>query len=398
MNPDEVPDAESIYLVPTYRRPPVVFTHGEGAYLYDSNGKTYLDFAAGIAVTALGHSFPAWVETVADQASRLTHISNLFHSIPHTDLAKRLVENSFADRVFFSNSGSEANETALKFARKWARFKHGKGKTEVVAFEGGFHGRTMGALSLTYKNRYREPFEPLVPGVSFVPFNDLEAAKREITDRTCAVFVESVQGEGGVCVADLGFLQGLRQICDEQGALLVCDEIQCGLGRTGWLWAHEAYQINPDIMTLAKPLAGGLPIGATLVTSEVSQAVELGDHGSTFGAGLITCRAAQIVFDHINQPDLLDSVTRMGEVLMKGLRDLPSNRIIEVRGAGLIVGVEFDVPVQPLIEHCLEQGLIVISAGEKVMRLCPPLIVTIDEIHIALEILTNGLRALDWTI
>ena len=398
MNSDQVPEAESRYLIPTYRRPPVVFTRGEGAYLYDSDGVRYLDFAAGIAVNALGHSDPAWVEAVADQASRLTHVSNLFHTSPHIDLAKRLVENSFADRVFFANSGSEANEAALKFARKWARTKHGEGKTDVVAFKGGFHGRTMGALSLTHKSRYREPFEPLVPGVTFVPFNDLEAAVQAITDRTCAVFVEPVQGEGGVRVADALFLQGLRQICDEHDALLVFDEIQCGLGRTGWLWAHEAYEITPDIMTLAKPLAGGLPIGVTLVTEEVSRAVEVGDHGSTFGAGLIPCRAAQTVFDHINQPDLLKSVARNGEALMKGLRALPSKNIIEVRGRGLIIGVEFDLPVQPLIEGALEQGLIVISAGENVLRLCPPLTITIDQINIALEILANGLRALDWMV
>jgi len=398
MNPDQVPEAESRHLIPTYRRPPVVFTRGEGAYLYDSNGVRYLDFAAGIAVNALGHSDPAWVEAVADQASRLTHVSNLFHTSPHIDLAKRLVENSFADRVFFANSGSEANEAALKFARKWARSKHGEGKTDVLAFEGGFHGRTMGALSLTHKNRYREPFEPLVPGVTFVPFNDLEAAKQGITDRTCAVFVEPVQGEGGVRVADALFLQGLRQICDEHDALLVFDEIQCGLGRTGWLWAHEAYEITPDIMTLAKPLAGGLPIGVTLVTEDVSRAIEVGDHGSTFGAGLIPCRAAQTVFDHINQPDLLKSVAGNGEALMKGLRALSSNKLIEVRGMGLIIGVEFDVSVQPLIEHSLEQGLIVISAGENVLRLCPPLIITIDQINIALDILAKGLRALDWKV
>ena len=395
MNPNEIPDAESRYLIPTYRRPPVVFTHGEGTYLYDSNGKRYLDFAAGIAVNALGHSHPAWVATVIDQVQRLTHVSNLFHTTPHVELAQRLVDSSFADRVFFANSGSEANEAALKFARKWARVKHGEGKTEVIAFEGGFHGRTMGALSLTHKAKYRESFEPLVPGVTFIPFNDLESAKQEISDQICAVFVEPVQGEGGVRPADPLFLQGLREICDEHEALLICDEVQCGLGRTGWLWAHEAYGIVPDIMTLAKPLAGGLPIGVTLVTEEVSRVIEVGDHGSTFGAGPSVCCAAIAVFDHIHQPDVLEGVVTKGEALMEGLRALPSEKIVEVRGAGLIAGVEFEVPVIPLIEEAFERGLIVINAGENVLRLCPPLIITLDEIDDGLEILADSLEALD---
>jgi predicted acetylornithine/succinylornithine family transaminase len=397
MNPNEIVEAEARYLVPTYRRPPIVLTRGEGAFLYDSDGKHYLDFAAGIAVTALGHNHPAWVKTVTNQAHRLTHVSNLFHTAAQVELAQQLVENSFADRVFFSNSGSEANEAALKFSRKWARVNHGEGKTEVIAFEGGFHGRTLGALSLTHKAKYREPFEPLVPGVTFVPFNDLEAAKRVISDRTCAVFVEPVQGEGGVRPADSGFLQGLRDICDAYGALLVCDEIQCGLGRTGRLWAHEAYGFVPDIMTLAKPLAGGLPIGATLVTEEVSRVVEVGDHGSTFGAGPLVCQAAQVVFNHINQPDLLEGVVYKGEALREGLRALPSEKIIEVRGVGLMVGVEFEVSVKPLVEAAREHGLMVINAGENVLRLCPPLIITLDEINDALEILNSSLGALNET-
>ena len=389
MNPNEIIEAEARYLAPTYSRPPVVFSGGEGVYLYDSDGKRYMDFGAGIAVNALGYNYPAWVETVASQAQQLTHVSNLYHTSPHVELAQRLVENSFADRVFFANSGSEANEAALKFARKWARVKHGESKTEVIAFERGFHGRTLGALSLTFKAKYREPFEPLVPGVSFVPFNNLEAVKGEISDRTCAVVVEPVQGEGGVHPADPLFLKGLRDLCDAYGTLLVCDEIQCGLGRTGWLWAHEAYGIVPDIMTLAKPLAGGLPIGVALLTEEVSQVIEVGDHGSTFGGGPLVCRAAQTVFDHINQPDLLEGVATKGEALMEGLRALSSDKIIEVRGAGLIVGVEFEVSVRPLIEDALERGLVVINAGENVLRLCPPLIITLDEIDDALEILNN---------
>lgn len=395
MNPSQILQAEARYLVPTYDRPPVVFTHGEGAVLYDSSGRRYLDFCAGIAVTALGHGHPRWVEALLDQAPKLTHVSNLFHTIPHVELAQRLVKNSFADRVFFANSGAEANEAALKFARKWAREKQGEGKTEIIAFEGGFHGRTMGALSLTHRDKYRLPFQPLVPEVSFVPFNDLEATKRAITDRTCAVFVEPVQGEAGVYAAAPAFMQGLRDLCDEHQALLVCDEVQCGLGRTGRLWAHEAYGITPDIMTLAKPLAGGLPIGVTLVTEEVSGVIEVGDHGSTFGAGPLVCRAALAVFDEICQEGFLQEVASKGATLAEDLRALSPDHIVDVRAAGLLIGVQLKTSVKPLIASALERGLLVISAGEDVMRVCPPLTITLDEIAAGLGILAECMAEME---
>lgn len=394
MNHDQIFDAEGRYLVQTYLRAPVVFTHGEGVYIYDDSGKRYLDFASGIAVTALGHSHPVWLEAVVSQAERLTHVSNLFHTTPHVELARSLVDYSFADRVFFSNSGSEANEAAFKFARRWAENRHGEGKTELVAFEGGFHGRTLGALSLTHKEKYRQPFKPLVPGVSFAPFNDLEETRRVISDRTCAVFVEPVQGEGGVHPADLYFLKGLRELCNEHEALLVFDEIQCGLGRTGRLWAHQAYGVIPDMMTLAKPLAGGLPIGVTLLTESVAAAVGVGDHGSTFGAGPLVCSAAQAVFNQINRDDFLAEVTDKGETLKQRLRKLPSGSLVDVRGEGLMIGVEFKQPVKPLIQAALERGLVVISAGENVLRLCPPLIVSYDEIEAGLDILARCITAL----
>lgn len=397
MNADEVIAWESAHLVSTYTRPSVVFRRGQGARLFDANGKSYLDFAAGIAVTALGHSDPEWARAVADQAARLTHVSNLFHTAPHVELALRLVEASFADRVFFSNSGAEANEAALKFARKWARQTYGETKTGLVAFEGGFHGRTLGALSLTAKARYREPFEPLVPGVTFAPFNDLATARAAIDERVCAVFVEPVQGEGGVRPAARDFLRGLRQRCDEVGALLVCDEVQCGLGRTGHLWAHEAYGLEPDIMTLAKPLAGGLPIGATLITETVARAMEVGDHGSTFAAGPLVCRAAQVVFDRISRPAFLEAVRAKGEFLLENLGALSSPRIVEVRGAGLLVGVEFDRPVKPLIQAALERGLLLINAGENVLRVCPPLVITLSELEEGLALLAEALSSVNGT-
>ncbi len=395
MDTQEIIQAEARYLVPTYSRPQIVLTRGEGSYLFDREGKRYLDFAAGIAVTALGHAHPAWLEAVREQSQVLTHVSNLFHSEPQVELARRLVESSFADRVFFSNTGSEANEAAFKFSRKWARGNYGEDKTEVIAFEGAFHGRTMGALSLTYKPEYRLPFAPLVSGVTFLPFNDLAAAERAISERVCAVFVEPIQGESGVHVADSEFLAGLRRLCDRYHALLVFDEVQCGLGRTGRLWAHEWSGVSPDIMTLAKPLAGGLPIGATLVTGPVAEAIEVGDHGSTFAAGPLICSVACAVFDEINQPDLLQRVAQNGENLRAELLAIGEDRILALRGRGLLLGVQWEGPVKPLIEAARQRGLIVITAGEEVLRICPPLTITPEEIEAGLEKLAESWNALE---
>ena len=380
-------------MTPVYPAPSVVFSHGQGTYLFDGEGRRYLDFSAGIAVNALGHADPGWVEVVRSQAGRLTHVSNLFGTEAQVRLAQDLTAHSFADRVFFSNSGSEANEAALKFARRWAGAQSREGKTKLVAFEGGFHGRTLGALSLTAKSKYRKPFEPLVPGVVFAPFNDPDAAEGIIDDGTCAVFVEPVQGEGGVNTATPEFLRSLRQLCDRHQALLVFDEVQCGLGRTGELWAHLASGVRPDIMTLAKPLAGGLPIGATLTTDEVAAALHIGDHGSTFGGGPLVSEAARYVFGRLSQPELLESVRQQGGRLYARLRELKSQHIVEVRGRGLMLGVEFDHPVADLIRRALQSGLIVINAGEHVLRICPPLIVRDDEIDEGMAILADALSS-----
>ncbi len=389
MNPSEIPHAEAQLIVPTYSRPDMVFAHGEGVYLFDSEGKRYLDMVSGIAVVALGHSDPEWAQAVADQAGKLTHVSNLYHTTPHIELAKRLVDSSFADRVYYCNSGAEANEAALKFARKWSGKNHGTKKRQIIAFEHSFHGRTYGALSLTHKAKYREPFAPLLPEITFLPFNDIEAAQKGINETTCAVFVEPLQGEGGVNPAQGDFLRALRESCDANNALLVFDEVQCGLGRTGYLWAHEAHGVYPDIMTLAKPLAGGLPIGATLVTEEIAQAIGVGDHGSTFAAGPLICRAAQVVFDRIAQTAFLDDVRTKGEKAILQLKDLPTNHIADIRGAGLLIGIELDQSVKPLIEAARQQGLLIINAGENVLRICPPLIISEQELEEGLGILSD---------
>jgi predicted acetylornithine/succinylornithine family transaminase len=375
MDAQTIIDLESRYLVQTYRRAPFVLERGEGCYLFDSQGRRYLDCMAGIAVNALGYGDPEVVAAINDQARKLIHISNLFHTTPHVELARRLVEHSFADRVFFSNSGTEAVEGAMKFARKWARTNYGNHKTDFVAFSGAFHGRTMGALAATAREHYQAPFRPLVPGVSFATFNDLASAEAAITDQTCAVLVEPVQGEGGIHPAAPEFLAGLRELCDRYHAVLIFDEIQSGLGRTGTLWAHEFYGVTPDVLCLAKPLAGGLPIGAILVTEAVAGVMQPGDHGSTFAANPLVCRVAQVVFDRVNRPAFLAEVRAKGAYLMDRLATLSPPHVVEIRGRGLMVGVELDVPANRVIQAGFEHGLIMVNAGERVLRLVPPLII-----------------------
>lgn len=380
------------YLVPTYARPQIVFTHGEGAYLYDDAGNRYLDFVAGIAVNALGHADPAWAQVVAEQATQLIHLSNLYHNVPQLLLAQKLVENSFADKLFFSNTGAEANEAALKFARKYARVHHGEGKTGFVAFSHSFHGRTMGALAVTHKAKYREPFAPLLPGVTFVEYNDLAGASAAIGAETCAVIVEPIQGEGGVHAAAPNFLRGLRALCDEQDALLIFDEVQCGIGRTGHLWAHQALGVTPDMMTIAKPLAGGLPLGAALVTDKVAAAIQPGDHGSTFAGGPLVCAAALHVFERINQPTFLAHVEETGAYLRHRLQTLESDKVVDVRGLGLMVGLELNVPVADVVAAARGKGLLLVNAGDNVIRFVPPLTVTRPQIDEAMEVLSTCLN------
>lgn len=392
MNHEEIIQAEAAYVLQTYARQPVAFTCGQGLKLVDSEGREYLDFTSGIGVTVLGHSDAAWATAVAGQAARLAHVSNLYHTEPQVELAQKLVQNSFADKVYFCNSGAEANEAALKFARKAAKSKGPPDKTKIVAFSGGFHGRTAGALSVTYKEAYRAPFAPLLPDVAFAEFNNLESAKAAIDGRTCAVIVEPIQGEGGVNPATPEFLKGLRQLCDQHGALLIFDEVQCGLGRTGKLWAYQNYSIRPDIMTLAKPLAGGLPIGAALMTQAVADGMKPGDHGSTFAAGPLVCAAANVVFDRVNRPGFLEQVQFHGSYLQHRLKALPGGQIVAVRGAGLLVGVELATAVPSLITAARERGLILIGAGEQVLRLAPALVVTKREIDTAVDILAECLE------
>ena len=395
MNAQAVIEAESRYIVHTYKRAPFVLTHGRGTTLYDSQGNAYTDWVAGIAVNALGYADPQMTATIQAQAEKLIHVCNLYHTAPHVELARALCEASFADRVFFCNSGSESVETALKFARKVARAGHGEGKTGLVTFSGSFHGRTMGALAATARAEYQAPFAPLVPGVTVATFNDLDSAAVSIGDETCAVIVEPVQGEGGIHPAADAFLAGLRALCDAHDALLIFDEVQCGVSRTGTLWAHEPSGVTPDVMALAKPLAGGLPIGATLVTEAVAEVMQPGDHGSTFAAGPLVTSIAKAGFDRVSQPDFLAHVREVGAYLMERLRAMDSPHVLEVRGRGLMVGVELDVEANKVIEAGYRRGLILVNAGPSVLRLVPPLIVTHKEVDELIDKLAAILSDLD---
>jgi acetylornithine/N-succinyldiaminopimelate aminotransferase len=342
------------------------------------------------------------VSAIQAAAEGLIHVSNLYHTQPQAELAQSLAERSFADRVFFCNSGTEAVEAALKFARKYARHAfpsvEGDGKTRVVAFSSSFHGRTMGALSTTATEKYRAPFEPLIPGVRFVPFNDALAAEEAITDDVCAVIMEPIQGEGGVHPAEPNFLEHVRAACDRAGALLIFDEVQCGMGRTGYLWAHEAYGIIPDLMALAKPLAGGLPMGAVLMTQRIADAMTVGDHGSTFAAGPLVCRVAQVVLERVSNTDFLADVRQKGEHLDERLSALveTSPLAIEARGMGLMWGVECAAEAASIVAAGYEHGILCCAAGPRVVRLLPPLTITqaeLDELVDRLEAALNDVEA-----
>lgn len=382
---------EQTYIAQTYARPPFVLTHGDGMIVYDADGKTYLDFVAGIAVMALGHSDPQVTAVIQEQARKLIHVSNLYYTEAQGELAAALCQASFADRVFFCNSGAEANEAAIKFARKMAYANGDTHKTEIIAFTHGFHGRTAGVLSITPKPKYQDPFKPLLPDVTILPFNDSATAKAAISERTCAVVVEPIQGEGGIHVASADFLQMLRQACDAVGAVLIFDEVQCGFGRTGDLWAHTQSGVTPDIMTLAKPLANGLPIGATLMTEKVHSALQPGDHGSTFAGGALVSAVATHVLTRLNTPDFLAHVSAMGTYLQQKLAAIQSTHITEIRGRGLMVGVQLDIPATPIIEAGYAAGFLLVNAGPDVIRLVPPLIVEMAHIDTLVDFLSSVL-------
>src|SRR5438034_4532979 len=382
------------YHTGNYGRAPICLVRGDGMRVWDLDGREYLDFGAGLAVAALGHCHPVITGAIRESAATLLHVSNLYYTAPQIHLAKMLVEHSFADKVFFCNSGAEANEVALKIARKYGKERFASDRYEIIATCNSFHGRTMGALSATGQEKYQHGFEPMLPGFKFVPYNDLAAMERAIDGRTAAIIVEPIQGEGGVHVPDDDYLPGLRKLCDASGALLILDEIQTGVARTGKLWAYEHAGIEPDIMTVAKALANGVPIGAMLAREEVARALGPGTHGSTSGRTPFVRSVALATLTTVLGDKIAERAAARGRQLMDGLRALQGRMevIKDVRGKGLLIGAELTRPVAPIVDGCREAGLLVLSAGEKVLRLAPPLIVDERDCDRALAVLSTVLR------
>ena len=368
----------------TYNRFPVMFDRGEGCRIFDTEGKEYLDFAAGIAVNALGYHYPGYDEALMEQIRKLTHISNLYYNEPMSRAGEKLIKASGMSKVFFTNSGTEAVEGALKAARKYGFKKYNGEKYEVIAMEHSFHGRSMGALSVTGTAHYREPFEPLIGGVKFAQFNDLESVKAQITDKTCAVLMETIQGEGGIYPADGEFLKEIRTLCDEKDILLILDEIQCGMGRTGEYFAWQGYGVKPDIMTCAKALGNGVPVGA-FVLGEKAAAISLepGDHGTTYGGNPFVCAAVSKVFDIYEENHILDHVRELTPYLEEKLDEIVDQYdcVSARRGKGFMQGLVIQgIPVGNVVKKALENGLLVISAGSDVLRMVPPLVIKKEDI------------------
>ena len=385
----QVKDWDDTHVMHTYARLPVTFVRGRGVRLYDADGKEYLDFLAGIAVNGLGHCHPRLVRAIQEQAATLIHTSNLYLTAPQAELAAKLSEISDFERVFFCNSGAEANEAAIKIARKYGKAHGGETKYHIVTAERSFHGRTLATVTATAQPKYQAPFAPLVPGFHYVPFNDIEALERAVTDETCAVLLEPIQGEGGVYPAHKPYLEAARALCDKHQALLIFDEVQCGMGRTGQWWAYQHYGVAPDVMTLSKSLGGGVPIGACLARGEAAETLVPGDHGSTFAGNPLAARAALAVIETIEQEHLLANAHAMGEYFVHRLNE-PSLRpkIKDIRAVGLMLGVELVQPdAKRVLRESLERGLILNAVGDHILRLLPPLIITKEDVDQAVEVL-----------
>jgi predicted acetylornithine/succinylornithine family transaminase len=386
---NEIACLSSNYLMNTYGERTISIVRGEGTKVWDSAGKEYLDLIAGIAVSTLGHCHPEVVDAIREQAGILIHASNLYNVGPQAELGKKLIENSFADKVFFCNSGAEANEAAIKLSRKF-----GSGKYEIIVMEGSFHGRTIATITATGQEKIKKGFAPFLPGFKHVPFNDLDAVEKAIGNETIAVMVEPVQGESGIRAAEAEFIAGLRRLCDERKMLLILDEIQCGLGRTGKLFAYEHYGIEPDIMTLAKPIGGGLPLGAALATGRVSEVFTPGSHASTFGGNPVACSAGIATLEVILKENLVERAETTGKYLFEKLCRLKEKHklVSDVRGKGLMAGIELNIPCQEIVKECAMRGVLLNCTAETVIRFLPPLIVTEEEIDAGLRVLDEVLN------
>ncbi len=384
-------------LLHTYNRYQIVLDHGDGVYLYDIDGKKYLDFVSGIAVFALGYNNKSYNDALKAQIDKLLHTSNYYYNVPAIEAARKIKEASGMDRVFFTNSGAEAVEGALKAARKYAFLKDGKNDHEIIAMNHSFHGRTFGALSVTGNPHYREAFEPMIGNIKFADLNDFDSVLSRVTDKTCAIIMETVQGEGGIHPVTEDFLKKVRKLCDEKDILLILDEIQCGMGRCGYMYAWQKYGIKPDIMTTAKALGCGVPVGAFLMTEKVGSAsLVAGDHGTTYGGNPFVCAAVSKVLDLFKEDNIIDNVNQVAPYLEKRLDELKDKYefIVDRRGMGFMQGLVFNRPVSDVIGKALEKGLILINAGSDIIRFVPPLVITKENVDDMISILDSCLESL----
>ena len=390
---ENIEKAEHV-LYKTYNRFPVIFDHGQGVNLYDSEGQEYLDFGAGIAVMGLGYNDPDYTEALKAQTEKLLHTSNLFYNQPAIDAGEKLLKVSGMDKVFFTNSGTEAIEGALKIAKRYAFNRDGHGGHEIIAMKHSFHGRSLGALSVTGNDHYQEPFAPLLPGIKFAEFNNLDSVKALINENTCAILMETIQGEGGIYPCTEKFIKGVRQLCDEHDMLLMLDEIQCGMGRSGKMFAWQWYGVKPDVMTVAKALGNGVPIGAFLACGKAATAMQPGDHGTTYGGNPFVCAAASKVLDLFEEKKITEHVQEVGAYLWEKLEQLVDKHdcIVAHRGKGLIQGLEFNGPVAPVVKKALlDNKLVLISAGSQIIRFVPPLVITKENVDEMIERLEKSL-------
>ncbi len=394
MTTDELMVLSDKYIMSTYKRFPIVLVRGSGAKVWDSNGKEYLDFVAGIAVCSLGHSHPKVVEAIKKQVEILTHVSNLYHIEPQILYAQKLMENSFANKAFFCNSGAEANEAAIKLARKYAYENMGAGKYELITMKDSFHGRTMATVTATGQTKFQVGFAPLLEGFQHVPFDDISALSHAITDKTCGVMLEPIQGEGGVKIPDDKYLSKVRRICDEKGILMILDEVQVGMARTGTLFAYEHYNVEPDIVTLAKAVGNGFPVGVMMATDRVASAFQPGSHASTFGGNPLAMAAALATLDAILKDGILENVRKVGAYFIKRLHELKkkSSIIKEIRGRGLIIGIEISIDGSPIVNACMDRGLLINCTGGSVLRFVPPLTITEKDVDAAVAILGEVIK------
>jgi len=389
MTADELMELSDKYIMATYKRFPIVLVRGSGARVWDSNGKEYLDFVAGIAVCSLGHSHPKVVEAIKKQVEILTHVSNLYYSEPQIRFARMLVENSFADKVFFCNSGAEANEAAIKLARKYAHENMAGGKYELITMIDSFHGRTLATVTATGQTKFQIGFSPLPEGFKYIPFNDIPALENAISNKTCGIMLEPIQGEGGIKIPDDEYLNKVRKICNDQGILMILDEVQVGMGRTGTLFAYEHHKIKPDIVTLAKAVGNGFPVGVMMTSDRIASAFQPGNHASTFGGNPLAMAASLATMENILNHGILENVVKVGEYFLKRLHELKSRytAIKDIRGRGLIIGMELTIEGAGIVKECMDKGLLINCTGGNVLRFVPPLVITEKDVDVAVDVL-----------